>query len=67
MDQGGERLEPLDTPGMLWPKLQDQVAARRLAYIAAIRDEVLDSYHLAIHLLDELMDIALARWRPGIN
>lgn len=56
--KAGERLELLDTPGMLWPKLQDQVAARRLAYIAAIRDEVLDSYHLAIHLLDELMDIA---------
>ncbi len=32
VDQGGERLELLDHLGMLWPKLQDQVAARRLAY-----------------------------------
>ncbi|MDD4080265.1 MAG: ribosome biogenesis GTPase YlqF [Eubacteriales bacterium] len=53
--KAGERLEMLDTPGMLWPKLDDQKAARRLAYIAAIRDEVLNSYHLAISLLDELM------------
>ena len=56
--KAGERLEMMDTPGMLWPKLQDQEVARRLAYIAAIRDEVLDTYHLAISLLDELMAIA---------
>jgi ribosome biogenesis GTPase A len=56
--KAGERLEMLDTPGMLWPRLDDQKMARRLAYIAAIRDEVLDSYHLAIALLDELMAIA---------
>lgn len=51
-------LELLDTPGLLWPKLSDPVAARRLAYIAAIRDEVLDVYHLSLSLLDELMQIA---------
>ena len=48
----------LDTPGLLWPKLDDPVAARRLAYIAAVRDEVVDVFHLALSLLDELMDIA---------
>lgn len=52
------KLELLDTPGLLWPKLDDPVAARRLAYIAAIRDEVLDVFHLAMSLLDELMIIA---------
>jgi ribosome biogenesis GTPase A len=56
--KAGDRLELLDTPGMLWPKLNDQLVARRLAYIAAIRDEILDSYHLSIGLLDELMSIA---------
>ncbi len=56
--KAGERLELMDTPGMLWPKLNDQRAARRLAYIAAIRDEILDTYHLAIDLLDELMSLA---------
>lgn len=56
--RAGERLELLDTPGLLWPRLSDQRAARRLAYIAAIRDEILSSYRLAIDLLEELMRIA---------
>lgn len=65
------RLELLDTPGLLWPKLADPVAARRLAYIAAVRDEVLDIYHLSLSLLDELMSIApeglMARYRLENN
>jgi len=56
--QAAPLLELLDTPGLLWPKLDDPVAARRLAYIAAIRDEVLDVFNLALQLLDELMLIA---------
>lgn len=52
------RLELLDTPGLLWPKLHDPVSARRLTYIAAVRDEVVDVYHLALSLLEELMEIA---------
>ncbi len=51
-------LDLLDTPGLLWPKLHDEVAARRLTYIAAVRDEVVDVYHLALSLLAELMEIA---------
>lgn len=51
-------LELMDTPGMLWPKLNDKKAAQRLAYIAAIRDQVLDVYALCLSLLDELMLIA---------
>ena len=53
--KAGERLELLDTPGLLWPKLGDPVAARRLAFIAAIRDEVLNVYQLALQLLEELV------------
>mgnify|MGYP000924737859 FL=1 len=56
--RASDKLELLDTPGLLWPKLDDPVAARRLAYIAAVRDEVVDVFHLALSLLDELMDIA---------
>jgi len=48
-------LELMDTPGMLWPRLDDPLAARRLAYIAAIRDEVLDTAHLAIQLLEDMI------------
>ena len=47
-------LELLDTPGMLWPKLDDQDTARRLAYIGTISDEVVDLNDLAFHLLQDL-------------
>ena len=47
-------LELLDTPGMLWPRLDDQQAARRLCYIGSVKDDVTDKYMLAISLLEEL-------------
>lgn len=50
-------LEILDTPGLLWPRLDDQQAAVRLSYIAAVRDDVQDVYGLAIRLLDDMMDM----------
>ena len=50
----GEYLELLDTPGMLWPRLDDPVAAKRLAYISAIKDEVVDTFALSCNLLEEL-------------
>ena len=51
-------LELMDTPGLLWPRLDDPLAARRLAYIAAIRDEVLDTAQLAIQLLTDMIEAA---------
>ena len=54
----GEYLELLDTPGMLWPRLDDPVAAKRLAYISAIKDEVVDTFALSCNLLDELTGIS---------
>lgn len=51
-------LELLDTPGLLWPRLDDQVAARRLCYIGTIRDQAVDPQMLAIHLLEDLMQTA---------
>ena len=41
----------LDTPGILWPKFEDQTVARHLAYTGAIRDEILDREELASGLL----------------
>jgi len=49
-------LEVLDTPGMLWPKLDDRQAAMRLAYIGTIRDAVYDQLELSIRLLGELLE-----------
>ena len=51
-------LEIMDTPGLLWPRLDDPLAARRLAYIAAIRDEVVDTAALSIQLLTDLIEMA---------
>lgn len=48
-------LELLDTPGLLWPRLDDQIAARRLCYIGSVKDEVVDLSQLTMHLLKELM------------
>ena len=50
-------LELLDTPGMLWPKLNDQTAARRLCYIGSIQDDVVDLNTLALCLMEELLTI----------
>ena len=49
---GGAQL--LDTPGILWPKFEDQTVAQHLAYTGAIRDEILDAEELAVGLLDIL-------------
>ena len=40
-------LELLDTPGILWPKFDDQTAAQRLAFTGAIKDDVMDTEALA--------------------
>lgn len=49
-----EQTEFLDMPGVLWPKLDDQEAAVRLAFTGAIRDQVLDIEALAMLLLELL-------------
>lgn len=48
--EGGAQL--LDTPGVLWPKFEDQQVALHLAYTGAIRDQILDVEELACGLLD---------------
>ncbi len=50
-------LELLDTPGLLWPKLEDTNAARRMAYIGTIRDEIMDQEQLAFRLVEELLKV----------
>lgn len=44
-------MQLLDSPGILWPKFDDQEVARKLAVIASIRDEVLDAVEIAAWLL----------------
>lgn len=56
--EGGVQL--LDTPGVLWPKFEDQTVAARLAFTGAIRDEILDTEELAY----ELMKVLVADYEP---
>lgn len=47
-------LELLDTPGILWPKLEDQGQAKILASFSSIRDEILNTMDLATFVLKKL-------------
>ena len=51
----GQYLEVLDTPGTLWPNLDNQETALNLAFIGSIKEEVLDKNELALELLSKLM------------
>ncbi len=51
-------LELLDTPGILWPKFEDQKVGRNLAFTGAIKDEIMDIETLALRLTEKLINIA---------
>lgn len=51
-------LELLDSPGLLWPKLDDQTQAMHLAFIGSINDQILDIEELAWNLLRTLRALA---------
>lgn len=44
----------LDTPGILWPKFDDETVGRNLAYTGAVKSDVLDVETLACHLIELL-------------
>ena len=50
-------LELLDTPGILWPKFEDQEVALNLAFSRAIKDEILDIDTLGLKFIEKLMEI----------
>lgn len=50
-------IELLDTPGILWPKFEDQEVALNLAFTGAIKDEILDTETLALRLIERLSEI----------
>ena len=49
-------LDLLDTPGILWPKFEDQTVGRNLAFTGAIKDEVMDAETLACYLMETLAE-----------
>lgn len=51
------KMELLDTPGVLWPKFEDNEIGLNLAFTGAIKDEILDEENLAYKLIEKLMSI----------
>jgi len=49
-------LDLLDTPGILWPKFEDQTIGLHLAFTGAVKDEVMDRETLACHLMERLAE-----------
>lgn len=49
-------LELLDTPGILWPKFEDEMTGLHLAFTGAVKDEVTDMEGLACALMELLRD-----------
>ena len=49
-----KNVELLDTPGILWPKFEDQEVGLRLALVGSIKDEILNTDELAVKLMDFL-------------
>ena len=56
----GKGFELLDTPGVLWPKIEDPEVGEYLAFTGAVKDDVVDTEHLASRLLE-----ILAKKYPG--
>ena len=51
-----DKLELLDTPGILWPRLDDYDIAHNLASMTAIKEEVLDSEDIAIYIIKKMLN-----------
>ena len=47
-------IEMLDTPGVLWPKFEDERTALNLAFTGAIKDEIMDTEELSYRLVERL-------------
>ena len=50
-------LELLDTPGVLWPKIEDDTIGENLAITGSIRDEIMDPAELSLILIKRLTDL----------
>jgi ribosome biogenesis GTPase A len=51
----GTEMELLDTPGILWPKFEDQAVGLRLAAIGSVKEEILNVEDIAFHLVKYLI------------
>ncbi|MCM1157603.1 MAG: ribosome biogenesis GTPase YlqF [Bacteroidales bacterium] len=51
-----KQVELLDTPGILWPKFEDELVGEHLAFIGSINDEILQRVELSCHLISFLQE-----------
>lgn len=49
-------IQLLDTPGILWPKIENQDVAKKLVAVASIKDEIIDLEQIATWLINFLID-----------
>ena len=50
-----KQVELLDTPGILWPKFEDQQVGLKLAFTGAINDDILDPENMAIAFINHMI------------
>jgi len=51
------QIELLDTPGILWPRLDDEITALNLASMTAIKEEILNIEEVAIYIINTLIKL----------
>lgn len=66
---GKDGLDLMDMPGLLWPKFNDTLVGQNLAITGAIKDKILDTETIALHLCERLKQnyprLLLARYPFG--
>ena len=51
-----DKLELLDTPGILWPRLESDTVANNLAAMTAIKEEILDLSEVSIYIINKMKE-----------
>jgi len=51
-----DKIELLDTPGVLWPKFESEKVALNLAFTGTIKEDILDKTEIAYHLTKFLLE-----------
>ena len=63
----GKDIELLDSPGILWPKIDNQIHAYNMASLSSIKEEIVDNEDLAIYILNKLSkeypDLLIKRYK----
>lgn len=67
LTSGGVSIDLLDTPGVLWPRFDDQSVGEKLAFTGAVKDDVTDTEQLALRLLEFLRGCDLTMFKERFS